>query len=252
MTLTQHRNALTAVLPPPFDWVEIPGGAVTLTMRGGYLAQATTVDVAPFIIAKYPVTNAQYQVFIDAEDGYANPQWWDYSRDARDWRTENQEVTVLPFGGDDAPRTHVTWYEAVAFCRWLSARSELALRLPSEAEWQRAAQGDDGRAYPWGNEWDADRCRNNANAQSIGTGPVQTHEGMGDSPFGVVDMVGNVWEWTTTNWSTGENDLYGDGVRVLRGGSWFDNVISAFAVTARSSWNPELPSDTRGFRLVLA
>lgn len=250
----QHTSPITpinTILPPPFAWIKVSGGSVRLVARGGYLIQPTSFEAQPFAIARYPVTNAQYQAFVDAPDGYAMADWWAYSADARTWRDENPQPQAVPFGSDDAPRTHVTWYEAVAFCQWLSARTGANIRLPNEVEWQRAAQGDDGRQYPWGDEWDANRCHNNTAHSSIGPALVTTYAGSGDSPFGVADMAGNVWEWCATRWSTGDNELAGDDVRVLRGGSWFDSVMGFFQVTARQSWNPDVTSDLRGFRLVM-
>lgn len=240
---------ITDILPMPFEWVEIPAGDVTLVDLGGYLSQPTTFSVAPFAMSKYPITNAQFAVFASAEDGYCDMAWWDFSDSAREWRYEHDIPKPIEFGGDH-PRTHVTWYEAVAFCHWLSAKTKTTIRLPSEQEWQRAAQGDDNRAYPWGNNWDDDACHHNLKHQNIGTEPVSQYDGTGDSPFGVVDMVGNVWEWCLTNWATGDIEISSDAVRVLRGGSWFDDVYSAYKVTKRASWNAEIRSDLRGFRVV--
>lgn len=244
--------AANAILPAPFAWVEIPAGEVTLDRLGGYLTRPVTVGVPAFAVSKYPLTRAQYQAFVDAPDGFRDPAWWNYSATAREWRGENPQPRHVNYGEADHPRTHVTWYEAVAFCGWLSARTGQIIRLPSEAEWQRAAQGDDGRLYPWGNEWDADRCHNNTHHTNIGATSVLTYAGKGDSPFGVVDMSGNVWEWCSTSWDSGADDLDKDDVRVLRGGSWFDDVIRFFRVTERSSWQPDDPSDLRGFRIARA
>lgn len=243
---------VTAILPPPFAWRAVPAGSITLRERGGYLAQPMRVDVAAFNMARYPVTNGQFARFVTAADGYDDERWWTFSPDAAEWHLENPQAKAVDYGADDHPRTHVAWYEAVAFCRWLSARTGQAIRLPSEAEWQRAAQGDDGRQYPWGDEWDAGLCHNNTGHENIGPYPVLDYASKGGSPFGVADMAGNVWEWCATRWNTGTDDLNGDAVRVLRGGSWFDDVQSFFRVTARSSWNPGLRSDLRGFRIVSA
>lgn len=242
-------QTVTQMLPAPFDWVDIPAGDVTLDDFGGYLLQSTTYTVAPFAIAKYPITNAQFAVFADADDGYNDMAWWEFSDSAYEWRFENDQPKPVEFDGDH-PRTHVTWYEAVAFCRWISAKTGATIRLPTEQEWQRAAQGHDGRMYPWGNEWDEDACHNNMSHQSISTVPVTQYAGKGDSPFGVVDMVGNVWEWCLTNWSNGRDAITSDDVRVLRGGSWFEDVMKMYRVNRRTSWNPEITSDLRGFRVV--
>jgi formylglycine-generating enzyme required for sulfatase activity len=208
--------------------------------------------VAGFALGRYPITNAQYQAFIDAADGYHDAGWWDYSTAALDWRAENDEPRGIEFGDGDYPRTHITWYEAVAFCQWLSAKTGDSIRLPTESEWQRAAQGDDNRSFPWGDEWDGERCQNSLTAKHIGPTYVTEYAGQGDSPFGAVDMAGNVWEWCATKWSSGADNLEGGDVRVLRGGSWFDDVQRYFRVTTRQSWNPDIRSDLRGFRIVRA
>ncbi len=241
---------LMTLLPAPLGWIDIPAGTVRLDDIGGYLTQPLLTQVPAFTMARYPVTNAQYQVFVDALDGYSHPDCWTFSDAALLWWAEHPRAKPVQYGSPTDPRTHITWYEAVAFTRWLSARSGIAVRLPSESEWQRAAQGDDGRRYPWGDEWDATRCANSTSAKRIGTTSVHEHEGSGDSPFGVVDMVGNVWEWCLTGWQTGSETITRDEVRVLRGGSWFDDIGSFFTVTNRKSWNPEIESDLRGFRVV--
>lgn len=240
---------MTSLLPAPFDWVDIPAGDVTLDDFGGYLTESTTFTVPSFAISKYPITNGQFEAFINADDGYSEMDWWEFSASAFEWRFENDTPKSVEFGSDH-PRTHITWYEAVAFCRWMSAKTAMNIQLPSEQQWQRAAQGDDHRAYPWGDEWRDDACHHNLKHQNIGTMPITQYMGVGDSPFGVVDMIGNVWEWCATNWATGNTDIGKDAVRVLRGGSWFDDIFPAFHVRRRTSWNPEITSDLRGFRIV--
>ncbi|GIL12113.1 MAG: hypothetical protein BroJett038_08330 [Chloroflexota bacterium] len=207
---------LSAILPPPFEWCPIPAGQVTLE-EGGYVPKGgQTFDVPAFAMAKYPITNAQFDVFVKAKDGYADPQWWDYSDDAKAWREKNATPEAPAFGGvGDHPRVNVTWYEAAAFCRWLNSkvptpnpspfdgegrRGGDIITLPTEQQWQRAAQGDDGRAYPWGSDFDAKSC--NIDESGIGkTTPVTAYPN-GASPFGVMDMAGNVWEWCLTDYNT--------------------------------------------------
>ncbi len=236
---------ITAILPPPFEWIDIPAGRVELEDGHGWF------DVAAFAIAKYPVTNAQFQVFVAAEDGYRNPGWWNFSAEARVWRAEYSTPWDTDFEGDDLPRTQVYWYEAVAFCRWLSARSGEAVRLPTEQEWQRAAQGDDGREYPWGNEFDAGRC----NTKESGIGqptPVTAYPG-GASPYGVMDMSGNVWEWCANDYhDPRRTDVASDAEqRVLRGGAF--NFSQGYARCAFRRWyGPSGWGDDFGFRVVCA
>jgi len=240
------------VLPPPFAWVEIPAGKVILE-AGAYLSEATTFDVPAFAIAKYPVTNAQFQTFIDAPDGYAKVAWWDYSPDAQDWRKANRWAHERAFLNDDHPCANVTWYEAVAFCQWLSETTVEKIMLPTEQQWQRTAQGDDGRIYPWGNDWDCILCNNSVPlCKSSQTTSVTQYEGqeIGDSPFGVVDMSGNVWQWCLTDYETGNISLFGTSVRALRGGSWGDFNTKNFRVDFREWYTPYIKDAFRGFRLV--
>ena len=108
-------------------------------------------------------------------------------------------------------------------------------------------------AYPWGNAWDAGRCNNNVDGKGIGrTTPVQQYEGKGDSPFGVVDMAGNVWEWCSTSYNTGRDDLDGTDLRVLRGGSWDLTLTGIFRCVFRSWGLPGGRLNYRGFRLALS
>ncbi|MBK8024691.1 MAG: SUMF1/EgtB/PvdO family nonheme iron enzyme [Chloroflexi bacterium] len=140
----------------------------------------------------------------------------------------------------------MSWYEAVAFCRWMSEALGERILLPTEAQWQYAAQGGDGRAYPWGEKWDGTRCNNSVvgllgflRSKPPGHGerttPVTAYEGRGDSPFGVADMVGNVWEWCLTDYYDGTNDpSKSSNNRVLRGGSWDYEDTGHFRCVSRS------------------
>jgi formylglycine-generating enzyme required for sulfatase activity len=200
------------LLPTSFAWCQVTAGKATIENK--------TFDVAAFSIAKYPVTNDQYAVFLN--DGYGDEHLWRYSKEAQNWRKQNPEPQATAFAGKDLPRTNVCWYDAVAFCQWLSAKTGEKITLPTEQQWQRAAQGDDGRTYPWGNDWDGKRCNNSVNPyDSSTTTPVTQYDGEGDSPFKVVDMAGNVWEWCVTDYESGEQNISKTATRrVLRGGSW--------------------------------
>ena len=151
----------------------------------------------------------------------------------------------------DCPRETVTWYAAVAFTRWLSAKTGEKIALPTEQQWQRAAQGDDGLAYPWGNEWDGKKCNNSVGLVRLFTNnkptPV-TQYPQGASPFGALDMSGNAWEWCATDFKTGEPELNGTNVRVLRGGSWLITNAVNFRAAVRSWDDPNGGNDRIGFR----
>ncbi len=210
---------LAALCDPPelplLEWCDIPAGKVIIE-RG---RKRTVYEVDAFAISKYPVTNAQYQVFIDAEDGYRDDRWWDYSPQALRWHSDNREPLPARFPGDTQPRTNVCWYEAVAFCLWLSHRTDLKISLPTEQQWQRAAQGDTQRPYPWGRRFDAACC--NTRESRLGMTTPVTRYSNGVSPFGVYDMVGNTWEWCSTWHRLGEGGAAGQETgRIVRGGAF--------------------------------
>jgi len=177
-----------ALMPKPFAWVDIPAGQVTLTDIGGYLKEPTTFAVDAFQMAKYPVTNAQFDVFINHPDGYKNPAWWDFSQDAKKWRAGRPQMDKSGFDGGDCPREMVSWYDSVAFCLWLSAMTDEKIMLPTEQQWQRAAQGDTKNEYPWGDKIDKTFLNYN---QNIGRTTPVTQYPKGASPYGVMDMAGN-------------------------------------------------------------
>jgi formylglycine-generating enzyme required for sulfatase activity len=249
-------------LPQPFAWITIPAGKVTLITEEGWednyvpKGQPLVVQVPSFAIAKYPLTNAQYKLFVDA-GGYKERRWW---TDAGWEKRENEKWTQPRYWDDsqwnaaEQPVVGVSWYEAIAYCQWLSEQTSDSILLPSETQWQRAAQGDDGREYPWGNDWQEGKlCNNNvgSNNSSV-TSPVRRYEGQGDSPFGVVDMAGNVWEWCRTAYDTGSEDQNGTNVRVLRGGSWISSNSVRFRCAYRGRDNPHGRFDSGGFRLALS
>ena len=137
-----------------------------------------TVELSGYLIGKYPVTNREYQNFV-SDEGYKPP---------KDWSGEQ-----YPSEKGDHPVVKVSWEEAQAYCQWLSEKTGRDYRLPTEAEWEKAARGQEGRLYPWGDEWVWSRCNS---ASEIGdTTPVGQFSPQGDSPYGVADTSGNVWEW---------------------------------------------------------
>jgi len=256
-TITQSpppvRSKVYDILPQPFEWIEIPVGKVTLT-EGGYVPKGgQTFDVPVFAIAKYPITNAQFAKFIES-GGYNQNKWWTdvgwQQRQSEKW-TQPRYWTDNKWNGADYPVVGVSWYETIAFCQWLSEESVEAIMLPTEQQWQRAAQGDDGRIYPWGNAWNYSFCNNNINPLKIDkTSPVRFYEYSGTSPFGVVDMAGNVWEWCLTGYERGQNDMSNLHNCILRGGSWGDDVADYFRTDFRFSQFPFIRNTDRGFRIV--
>ncbi|MFB0536058.1 MAG: SUMF1/EgtB/PvdO family nonheme iron enzyme, partial [Anaerolineae bacterium] len=222
-----------------------------------------TVELPAYRIGRYPLTNAEYARFVEA-GGYANPDYWTAA--GWDWREEN-DITQPRYWEDekwnrpDHPVVAVTWYEAVAYCRWLTETLQAAealdegevVRLPTEAEWEKAARGEHARQWPWGNDFDPAR----ANTREGGPGrttAVGKYSPAGDSPYGAADMSGNVWEWCSSlsgdypyDSDDGREELEAGGRRVLRGGSW-----DIYRVDARCAFRYRLDPDDRyvgvGFR----
>jgi formylglycine-generating enzyme required for sulfatase activity len=154
----------------------------------------------PFYVDKYPVTNVEFKKFIDAT--HYHPK--DDLNFLRDWKNG-----TYPPGWENKPVTWVSLEDARAYAQWAGKR------LPHEWEWQFAAQGQDGRVYPWGNAWNAsDAPVPDKDRTMRGPDDVTAHPG-GASPFGVMDMVGNVWQWT--------DEYTDDHTRggILRGGSYY-------------------------------
>lgn len=209
---------------PPFDlrremplleWCHIPSGEVTISRN----RVKKTFQVGEFYLSKYPVTNAQFQVFIDAADGYRNSAWWQTSPEVRKWHKEHPKPLEAPPNRDNYPRASVCWHEATAFCQWLSYKTGYSIKLPTEQQWQRAAQGDTPYKYPWGQRFDRFLC--NCKESEIRGTTLVTQYPKSASPYGVVDMLGNVWEWCSNGYASGEiTDVTVDILRVVRGGSF--------------------------------
>jgi formylglycine-generating enzyme required for sulfatase activity len=158
----------------------------------------------------------------------------------------------------DHPVVRVSWHHAWAYAAWLAQVTGQPWRLPTEAEWEKAARGTDGRLYPWGDAFDGTRCNTSA-SESGATTPVGTYADRGDaSPYGVHDLAGNVWEWTSSLYKPypyspngGREQPQSAGNRVLRGGSSAENPPSA-RVVFRYHADPVSARKDDGFRLVLA
>ena len=165
---------------PDLDWVEIPAGSFIY-------GAGETRQTDAFAISRYPITYRQFQTFIDAEDGFQQDHWWD----GLGRRETTPGTASFPYGNH--PRERVNWYDAIAFCRWLSARLGYEVTLPTEYEWEHAARGVDGLMYPYGNTFDAQR--GNVDTTGISKTCAVGLFPNGASPYGVLDMSGNVYEW---------------------------------------------------------
>jgi formylglycine-generating enzyme required for sulfatase activity len=244
------------LLPKPFAWVDISAGPVTLveeTEAKSYFGESRQFFVTPYTISKYPVTNGQYLKFV-ADGGYHQARWW--TEDG--WRARQRYGWLEPlqwaddrWNQSDHPVTGVSWYEAVAFCRWLSEITGEVIRLPTEQQWQRAAQGTMRRFYPWGNEFNPRFCNSSAQTdlRKNGTTPVTQYLNKGESPFGVLDMAGNVWQWCLTVYDSGRADLEGTDNRVLRGGAWNTEYAHMLRTEFRRGYAPHERRAHIGFRI---
>lgn len=258
-----NNTTLTSVdiLPAPFAWVEIPAGIVTLEygeIKNGKYKVESKKDfiIESYAISQYPITNAQYDKFIQA-NGYTNQAWWT----EQGWEVRKQEGRTTSrywydpnWNKPDHPVVGITWFEAVAFCRWLSFETSENIMLPTEQQWQRAAQGDDGRTFPWGELWDASKCNNYVNnRRTTSITPIMSvmQYPKGASPYGVLDMSGNVWEWCLTSFEEEESDVHRNvEYRVARGGAWRNNYVGYFRVASRCGLFPDISDGDVGFRCV--
>lgn len=239
---------------PDIVWHDIAEGTTVLIAEDGQAMARCAV--APFRIARYPVTWRQFQAFLDADDGYDDPRWW----------TDLVPAAVRPQNRypqfSNHPASRVSWFDAVAFCRWLSVRlaterpAGWEIRLPLEWEWQLAAGGGDAsRDYPWG-PW----SENRANTAESGLGRIIAvglyprgtwHGSAGPGPL---DMAGEVLEWCANHHNLAV-DMQGrqgeESQRALRGGSWrIDHDLAR--CTARLGDHPRGRYPSVGFRLCCA
>jgi len=207
----------------PNEMVYIPAGEFTMGTddRLPDEGPAHMVNLAAYYIDKYEVTNGQYKAFIDAT-GHKSPSHF--------------ENRTYPDGKVDHPVTEVTWYDARDYCTWAGKR------LPTDAEWEKAARGTDARSYPWGNVFGVNRANTPqfwvALDREGDTSPVGAFED-GKSAYGLYDMSGNVWEWTDSwyraypgNQHPTEN--YGETYKTLKGGSWWDCTFYKCGISAPS------------------
>ncbi len=242
-------------LIPDIAWVEVPAGP----FRYGNKKQQITLPA--FRIARYPVTNVQFQCFIN-DGGYEDEHWWEGLAE-NPLSSGDGWTRAGRWNGPNLPREHVSWYEAVAFCRWLTAKLQehgllaeaMTVRLPTEQEWEKAARGDEGRKFPWGDDFQSGRANinetyGNAGSYYLGQTTVVGIYPLGTSPYGLLDMSGNIWEWCLNEYSQPKQiGTESDKPRVLRGGSWLD-----FQDLARCAYRDDSRPDYRdydlGFRLV--
>ena len=292
---------------PDITWIRIPAGPFTMGSpdddEQAYADEkpAHPLELPEFWISQYPITNLQYRPFVEAggydQEKYWTPEGWAWRNGAepdfsaievstnkeavqqyKDWilgrTTEKRNRPYWwndpKWGAPTRPVVGISWYEAIAFCRWLNENRAVdwpdgQIGLPTEAEWEKAARGSQGNRWPWGNEFLSD----NTNTEETGLGetnPVGMFPG-GKSFYQVHDLAGNVWEWTRSKWgltsiqepdyrypydpSDGRETLDGPDLRVLRGGSWASDGRGA-RCAFRFRYFPVSISDNAGFRLVVS
>lgn len=239
--------------PEPQEMALITAGPFVMGDQSGdvrSLPQGAVILDYDFLIAAAPVTNREFAFFIAQTGRIAAPEM------LFDGNTPRVETLNHPVSG-------VTWYEALAYCTWLSQFCEQKYRLPTEAEWEKAARGVDGRVYPWGNDWDAARC-NTIEDQFT---PVKAYPAQNEN--GLYDLVGNAREWTTTLWGIdpnkpeprysgiwqddGRDDLNAPVTkrRIFRGGR--GRTPADYRCSGRGAYLPDMPGPKRsrhGFRVV--
>ncbi len=240
--LTLGRDAM-------IEFVRIPAGEFVMGSTDadhdaeGWEKPQHKLRLDAYLIGKYAVTNAQYAAYAKAT--------------GRSWS--------MPRGKERHPVVQVSWDDAMAFCAWVSQATGRKVTLPTEAQWEKAARGTDGRLFPWGNS-KPDAAKLNFDSDVRATTEVGQYSPAGDSPYGVADMAGNVWEWTSSLWgcinstptygypykaNDGREDRGSRDTRVLRGGG-FDDGRWGVRSASRSGNFPADHYDNYGFRVVVS
>ncbi|MCL5019759.1 MAG: formylglycine-generating enzyme family protein [Patescibacteria group bacterium] len=243
-----------------------------------------TVTLYAYYIGKYEVTNAEYIKFIN-DGGYTTQAYWtaggfgQYGNQPSYWNIDKDGDFNIHGGGitgnENYPVVGVSWYEAMAYCKWLSAKTGKTYRLPTEAEWEKAARGTDKRQYPWGDKFDSSYANYYGSGDPFDNGltPVGYYDGSKHGSFvthnnaslyGAYDMAGNVWEWCSDWYGsysissiTNPTGPASGSYRVIRGGGWNGTTGSGYASGLRSAYRgtthrggPSFRGSYVGFRCV--
>ncbi|MGB0714048.1 MAG: formylglycine-generating enzyme family protein, partial [Gammaproteobacteria bacterium] len=254
---------------PEFVWCKVPAGTVRLVIKGDQDTPDQEVERTvdhPFFIAKTPVTLKQFAAFVGKLEGqtpYKEETWWQGLGKGADQWFHNKPVPQLP-DLPNRPAQYVSWYQAIAYARWLTAQyqtqrllpAEARVRLPTEWEWQLAATGGNpDYHYPWGTEWNPGYASNKEGLNQLVAVGLYPH---GRSPVGALDMSGNAYEWCLNAFDDLDNlDETGSVPRTTRGGAWFTQasiageVSEALSVFSRLRDNAN-GQNARGDRIVVA
>ena len=247
------------------DYVYVPAGAFKMGDNFGdgeareRPVHSVTLDA--YFIGKFEVTNGEWRKFRD-DPGYDDPKYWPGKRPVP--KDQVPYWTSVPNHGggtpdsDNYPVLGVNWDSAVAYCNWLSARTGKKYRLPTEAEWEKAARGTDQRKYPWGNTIDHSYATYVKDASFV-TATAAGVSAKGASPYGAQDMAGNVMEWCSDWYS---RDYYANSpsknpqgptagaYKVVRGGTFFEEAFELRSYRRTSAWPSFQSHRMTGFRAV--
>lgn len=227
-------------LIPDISWIKIPGGEFTFHFD-------QRIELPTYYISRYPITYSQFKAFID-DGGLENEAWW------KDLAP--QEFPPQPrWAIGNYPRLRVSWFDAIAFSRWLSNKLGLMVRLPSEEEWEKAARGPNGSIYPWGENYIAGYSNINEVISGVSETNLRQPTAVGVFPhaashYGVEDMIGNIWEWCLNVFDDPAiMTIGGDDARTLRGGAWSSDRLFAHTFRRRGE-APVTRLNDVGFRIV--
>ena len=227
----------------------MPGGEVAIQVERLYSAAPSHAkQIERFRIARYPITVAQYRAFLEAEDGWRDPAWWagDLYRDP-----EGDSYDFGRFGNH--PAVYVSWFDAMAFCRWLSRRLGATVGLPDEWQWQQAATGGDASNLSVGRRLGPEtEPTGRTPSRAASAGPPRSACTRPAPPADALDMAGTVWEWCLNKYDRPEMTESRDDdfdPRVVRGGSWDrDRDLARCAYRVRR--DPDYRYGCLGFRVV--
>lgn len=254
-------EVIRRIIGEPFEWCEIPTGSTQIHYTDDYIMGALVdrrrFHATKFYMAKFPITNAQFNRFIRA--GYYDEFWWPDPVIREAQKGPHEFWDEREFEDNDLPRVHIYIDEAIAFCNWLDAQARIRsaeiltgyrIYLPTEIQWQRAAQGDDERQYPWGNSFEPTHCNCGKDTNDLPYSSV-TKYCSGASPFGVIDMCGNAFEYTVTLVNSKGMPSKDAAAPIIRGGSStsYRDAIS----TSLRVWNGwgAFNGKVTGFRIAL-